>query len=77
LRRYRIVHSSALKNLAADAPPVNMDSGNVFKGLFYGGFASCCAETGEQRPIRRWRSTHGAASHAVLQRSQSPCRSTL
>ena len=26
-----------------------MDSGNVFKGLFYGGFASCVAETSEMR----------------------------
>jgi len=27
-----------------------MDSGNVFKGLFYGGFASCVAETGVHAP---------------------------
>ena len=45
----------------------NMESGSVLKGLFYGGFASCVAETGARTPHA------GAAASLRLSIAQFAC----
>ena len=54
--------ASALTDFCQRAPLLStMESNNVLKGLFYGGFSSCVAETGAPPLAERRRRTSGAA----------------